>query len=638
MMNQKKRVLVGSPIRQQPAILKEFLESLKELKQETIELSFLFVDDNDNALSSQILYDFSCSTPNVMIHKHSSSDYYLRNEVTHAWNEQLVWKVAHLKNMIIQIAVEFNYDYLFFIDSDIILHPQTLEQLKTAGKEIISEVFWTKWQPDFPELPQVWIEDHYTMFHKHRNEQITPEEALRRQEEFVMMLRKPGVYEVGGLGACTLLSRSALEKGVNFKEIKNVSFWGEDRHFCIRAAALGIELYVDTHIPAYHIYRESDLFGVDKYKRTFADKAENRVISFVSNGISTLGTSHYKLGNLSEWKSFFSLELQMVLEKQIKFQEEENIINRTKVNAFVENQQYIAYNPENSTHQIHFTLHNYILQKGERSESHYNCSATVRDENDNYQIVSFEIISEFMNQFTYSDHKIPEKLTLSMVVKNESSRFLRRVLECHLNYIDNAVIIDDGSTDDSVQICREILKNISLKVIENEKSKFSNEVELRKQQWRETINEAPDWIINMDADEMFETKFQDEIHLLMKQDGYKTICFPLYDMWDEHHYREDEYWYAHKTHRPFIVRYSPNTKYEWLEEKQHCGRFPKNVLEVGPNLISNLRLKHLGWSREEDRLEKYRRYQLLDTAKDEFREKHYESILDPNPNLLMWRE
>ena len=35
--------------------------------------------------------------------------------------------------------------------------------------------------------------------------------------------------------------------------------FGEDRHFCIRAAALGFTLYVDTHYPAYHIYRESDL-------------------------------------------------------------------------------------------------------------------------------------------------------------------------------------------------------------------------------------------------------------------------------------------------------------------------------------------------------------------------------------------
>lgn len=80
-------------------------------------------------------------------------------------------------------------------------------------------------------------------------------------------LRQPGVYEVGGLGACTLIRRSALEKGVRFERIRNLSLWGEDRHFCVRAAALGIPLFVDTRNPAFHIYRDSDLEGADRYMR-----------------------------------------------------------------------------------------------------------------------------------------------------------------------------------------------------------------------------------------------------------------------------------------------------------------------------------------------------------------------------------
>ena len=48
---------------------------------------------------------------------------------------------------------------------------------------------------------------------------------------------------------------------MNFSKIANVSFWGEDRHFCIRAHVLGFPLHVDTHLPAYHIYRSSDMEG-----------------------------------------------------------------------------------------------------------------------------------------------------------------------------------------------------------------------------------------------------------------------------------------------------------------------------------------------------------------------------------------
>lgn len=87
-----------------------------------------------------------------------------------------------------------------------------------------------------------------------------------RQLHFLNTLRRPGIYEVGGLGACTLISRRALEAGANFSKIKNLSLTGEDRHFCVRAAVLGFPLYVDTHLPAYHIYRNKDLEGVSTYR------------------------------------------------------------------------------------------------------------------------------------------------------------------------------------------------------------------------------------------------------------------------------------------------------------------------------------------------------------------------------------
>ncbi|WP_350063114.1 glycosyltransferase family 2 protein [Peribacillus frigoritolerans] len=94
---------------------------------------------------------------------------------------------------------------------------------------------------------------------------MTDSEINTRYQSFIRQMRTPGVHKVGGLGACTLISQKALKAGVNFNRIENLSFWGEDRHFCIRAAALGISMYVDTHLPAYHIYRDSDLEGAMEF-------------------------------------------------------------------------------------------------------------------------------------------------------------------------------------------------------------------------------------------------------------------------------------------------------------------------------------------------------------------------------------
>jgi len=83
----------------------------------------------------------------------------------------------------------------------------------------------------------------------------------------VEKLKTPGLYKVDGLGACTMISRRALEMGVSFKEIPNLRIPGEDRPFCIRAGALGIDLYMDSTYPAYHISKELYLDRVDEFKR-----------------------------------------------------------------------------------------------------------------------------------------------------------------------------------------------------------------------------------------------------------------------------------------------------------------------------------------------------------------------------------
>lgn len=241
------KVLLGSPVYQKHEILSFFLSSLSKLTCTDFDLHYFFVDDNHNKYpeSSNLLTQFSVNKISTILKGDIISDEY----VTHNWKESIVWKVASYKNKIIEYAVANNYDFLFLIDSDLVIHPDTIQHLIKQNKNIISEIFWTKWNiNDHIDRPQVWLSDKYTL----SNEKYT-------ETQFIDQLKIPGVYEVGGLGACTLISRHALLKGVNFNKIHNVSFWGEDRHFCIRSVCLGLKLWVDTTYPAYHIYRDSDL-------------------------------------------------------------------------------------------------------------------------------------------------------------------------------------------------------------------------------------------------------------------------------------------------------------------------------------------------------------------------------------------
>ncbi|WDH98095.1 glycosyltransferase family 2 protein [Paenibacillus urinalis] len=227
------------------------------------------------------------------------------------------------------------------------------------------------------------------------------------------------------------------------------------------------------------------------------------------------------------------------------------------------------------------------------------------------------------------------KITLSMIVKNEVGRYLERALIKHRPWIDQAIIIDDGSTDGTPELCEELLQGVEHVLIRNKQSHFSDEVSLRKQQWEAAAQAGADWILNLDADEIFEDEWDEDLHALTTG-PHEAVYFRLFDMWSETHYREDLYWRAHQIYRPFLVKFNSHQTYKWKETPQHCGRFPLNIFEF-PYICHQARIQHFGWARREDRLHKYVRYRQLDPEAKYGWKEQYESILDTAPSLVPWK-
>ena len=204
-----------------------------------METDYLFIDDNEEEASSNILREFASQHEGTVFESDNDDGTaqgkgtYSRDEGGHYWRDEQIWRVAGLKNRILQYAREHNYDAVFLIDSDLVLHPRTLEQLASTQKDIVSNIFWTRWQPGTREMPQVWLQDEYALYRKGGKAEAGKEilDENMQTDAFLNQLRVPGCYEVGGLGACTLIRKNALEGGVSFDQIPNVSFWGEDRHF-----------------------------------------------------------------------------------------------------------------------------------------------------------------------------------------------------------------------------------------------------------------------------------------------------------------------------------------------------------------------------------------------------------------------
>ena len=229
------RVLICAPVRQTEEIFQLYLDGLNNLEIPSgVEVEKFFVLHNSQHLSKYLdESEYKIVNDNTQ---------YNFNQESHKWKTQNLLALITIKNQLIQYALLNNFDYYFLVDSDLILHPKTLVSLLNADKDIVAEVFWTRWKTEFEPEPNAWDLDHYTIY-----------------DNSIKKWKNPGVYRVGMTGACKLVKRNVLESGVNYDPIYNLSFWGEDRHFCIRAVCVGFDIWLDTHFPCKHIYRGKDL-------------------------------------------------------------------------------------------------------------------------------------------------------------------------------------------------------------------------------------------------------------------------------------------------------------------------------------------------------------------------------------------
>ncbi len=223
-----KKILITAPLRQDEDIFEEYQKGLDRLIiPEGYETGRFFVVNDCDEVIPRI--------HGARIEKAETGEVYEKTNVDHLWSLDLMWKMGDLRNRTIREMLDGGYDYWLSVDTDIVLDPRTLQYLLDADKDIVSEVFWTQaangrwwcnaWQYDqCSGMPEDW--------------------------------HRPGLYQVGMTGALTLVKRKVFEAGVDYSRIPNIRMLlrGEDRHFCVRAACAGFEMWIDTHCPATHLY------------------------------------------------------------------------------------------------------------------------------------------------------------------------------------------------------------------------------------------------------------------------------------------------------------------------------------------------------------------------------------------------
>lgn len=171
------------------------------------------------------------------------------------------------RNSLVQLALKDECDYLMFIDADMLLPPNSIDELIDMNLPIVSGLYFTKGKP---YLPVARIK---------KNEDDENHKFLE-DFEFGKVMKVAGV----GLGCC--LIKAEVFKSLEYpwfkfewKEVTGViTQLGEDLYFCDNAKEKGYDIYLNTGIVCDHFGTEVGashfLMYKDELKRDKIDRED----------------------------------------------------------------------------------------------------------------------------------------------------------------------------------------------------------------------------------------------------------------------------------------------------------------------------------------------------------------------------
>lgn len=221
------------------------------------------------------------------------------------------------------------------------------------------------------------------------------------------------------------------------------------------------------------------------------------------------------------------------------------------------------------------------------------------------------------------------RIVAAILARNEAGRDLEAVLANAKSYADTVLLLDDGSTDSTVQMAIAAGAKVKSRQTGPE-GMWGNESPARQELWEWACEEAGDgWIIIADADMIL----VGDPRPLAESWACNAWAWVLYDQWSDTHYRSDEWWVGHLHPRVWMVnpsRVPEGWRAEWPQRGIHVGHIPHNFPLVAcgldPKIIS---WRHLSFSTPERRVAKWKQYMAKSDLLSPVEIAHADSILDP---------
>lgn len=194
------------------------------------------------------------------------------------------WKITKIRDTYAdsarnRIIEKLEKDWLFFMDSDMSFHPDTLERLLAWDLPVVSGLYfkpagnpiahaytyaYAKEEKDRPkDYMYMSIDKEITDYLVRYKDDI----LAAKEQAMILPARKEDLIPIDGCGAgCLLVHRRVIEKLEKpyFKYIEG-STGGEDFYFCRKIRDAGFPIYLDVGVICGHMPKESALIGAKHF-------------------------------------------------------------------------------------------------------------------------------------------------------------------------------------------------------------------------------------------------------------------------------------------------------------------------------------------------------------------------------------
>ncbi|WP_342376811.1 glycosyltransferase [Myxococcus stipitatus] len=201
------------------------------------------------------------------------------------------------------------------------------------------------------------------------------------------------------------------------------------------------------------------------------------------------------------------------------------------------------------------------------------------------------------------------RLIAAYRVKNAEAT-LKESLDATARFADGIVVLDDGSTDGTRALCEHhpaVLRYEYQELPFHERRDRNHVLSMAAAQ-------GADWVISVDADEVFEMDRARAQRLMRLTDPHvKVLGFHWYTFWEPSHtyFRADGIFGNMSGYR--MYRCEPGQRIVLgTELGLHCGNIPQ--FPQGSARFTSVRVRHLGYDTEALRRAKHSRYRQLDPS------------------------